>query len=282
MNRSYENLSSSQIIDGIGLGQEFVRAQRGQSDQIDAAANLSRVVSPERAAYEFARDPTRLNSRGFYEILRHNDGSARMTDFKAHMSGRMVIVLKRGQGQPKPQLFPAVVSIESKAQSALKLHIFENPWRPGGLTDLQRYILSGTAQAETTGIGQHGRLSDDKVETEHFLGLLNGAARTSEAKAWKTGIHPNHLYKTSNSSVPSRLSASDPETPGLIPGGHITTVSFNSLPAPQVIYWHEDLTGDKGVETGNQPNALKALQGLGYISLKEQKKVDNLKALLEV
>ncbi|HVS78754.1 MAG TPA: hypothetical protein VHD84_00480 [Candidatus Saccharimonadales bacterium] len=276
MNQIYTELSSSQITDEIGRSQEFVIAERGQIDQIDAAANLAGMVSPQQAAYEFARDPSRQNKRGFYEILRHNDGPDRLAAFRTHMAGRMVIVLKLAH------LFPAVVSVDKDQTAAIKLHIFENLWRPGGLTALQRYVLSGTAQAETKGVGEHGRLSDDKVEAEHFLGLLNGAARISEATTWRRGIHPNHSYRGNNSSVPSRLSEATAESPGLIPGGTITTVSFSRLPAPQVIYWHEDLLSERGIETGDQPDALKALQGLGYISLLEQKKDDNLRALLAV
>ena len=268
-----------QIEEGTGELTSFLGSERGGADGWDASINLAKVVSPERAAYEFAADVTRLNQFGYYEILRHDDEVGRVGQFNRFMAGRIVIAPSIRGG--RMQLFPAVVSLKSIGDpSNLRLHVLEKPLQADGLTEVQRISLSAAAQSETEGIGQHGRVTDDRVEAEHFLTVMRAAIDPVTARVWSSGTHPNHTWRQ-QASVLDVVSTPTQQAPSLMPS-RIKTVNFKGgLPTGYRLYWHDSLTsGDKSVETGNRANALVHAQGLGYLTLKDTGNVDNLRRLI--
>lgn len=283
-------LTQSHFEDAVAQTNAFLHTERGAAVDGDFASRQieQRIVTKSQAAEDVLTSArVRLPNAGDVHLavgrLTVGDQThvgARFDEAVAALPGYFVLL--PGNTSRGVDLFPAVVSEDGLKTDSLRLHVLAQPYR-SQVGAGASVVLSAAGQAETTGIGDHGRTSNDGVEAEHFATLLAAGSDPSVRAAWQSGQHVNHDWRQQagnsvTTQVSKRLFGND------IPQSTLTITRQQVESGKVQLFWHEGMrdpqTGTP--ETATKANALVIIQSLGFEALKERSpaNIDTVKRMI--
>lgn len=278
-----EHITPGRIEDAIDATNSFISQQRGAPlDGGFAGQQLhERIRSTAERAQQLLTETAHPNHSGLYVPL-HSKNEHRFSEAMNVLPGHIVLLPSRTIDKQGSAFYPAVVSEDSLAHNALRLHVIRQPYQQK-LLGSTRTLLSGAAQAETAGIGNHGRTPTDGVEAEHFTTLLTISGNERMRSQWASGNHINHTWRqheqTSVTSEMHRQLFSDE-----IPQTTITISQQDIASGTTALFWHDSLRDDNGYpEHAGKQDALIIVQALGFQALKDKrpKAINAVKEMLK-
>lgn len=268
--------------DAIAKADTFLHHERGVSlDGSDAGHAVEALLSPEEEAEQFLTAIRHPRYEGLYVPLSKLNSDA-FDNATALLAGRLVLVPSGMLHTGESHFYPAVVSPDSLLSSDLRMHILQQPYRPEHRT-VASFVLSAAGQSETPEVGKHTK-NNDGIEAEHFATLLTAGADATVANAWRNGVHSNHSWREDpKNSVTSTLIRT--VFGKQIPQTTLTITREDVVTGKALVLWHEGLRDqDSGApESATHSNALVALQGLGFLALRDTRPsgIATVKSLLQ-
>ncbi|MDB5169826.1 MAG: hypothetical protein JWN82_222 [Candidatus Saccharibacteria bacterium] len=278
-----EVFTQSHAEDAIARTNDFLLQERDTGLDGDFASQqvAGRVESVRDRARDLLESVPHPKLDGLYiPLSKHNAG--RFDEAATVLPGYLVLVPSAMVETGTSVFYPAVVSEDGFKHNALRLHVLKQPYR-----QQVRYgasvILSAAGQAETAGIGDHGRQSNDGVEVEHFATLLAAGSDPAVQQAWRSGEHVNHAWRQQRSSsvtteVSNRLFGND------IPQATITISKQQIEEGSAMLLWHRGMQDEQSgqPESATQHNALLVVQGLGFEALSNAnpRGIDDIRRLI--
>jgi hypothetical protein len=181
----------------------------------------------------------------------------------------------------RPILVPSVISPEAHTSPGImKLSSVREPYNGRGISRETWLQLSAAAQVETPGIGRE-RTDNIGAEAEHFLTIMSAAIDPATELLWRRsqtpgGSHPNHSWRETGNVVGAVGQR------GLYQKPLTTHIFRGSLPRSVQLLWHVGLQNEAGQAlAADQPEALRLMQGLGYLTLMDNHRLDTVKRLLK-
>lgn len=278
-----ELITQTKVEDAVAHAETFLGVERGLHIDGDFAGQqiADRIATVKDRAEEMLYSIPHPQLKGLYIPLSAYN-AAYFDEAAAVLPGYMVLIPSVLVDKGTSVFYPAVVSEDGLKSDALRLHVLRQPYRQQigyGMS----VVLSAAGQSETSGIGDHGRKSNDGIEAEHFNTLLVAGIDADIATAWQSQIHSNHVWRNqANNSVTTevsrRLFGAD------IPQSTVTITREQIASGNAMLLWHEGMRdGVSGQpETAAQDNALVVIQALGYEALREHSpgSLDTVKRLL--
>lgn len=277
-----EYITPTRIEDAIDSVHTFISKERGSDlDGGFASTQLhERILSTSELAEQLFTETPHPNFPGLYVLL-HNKIDQEFNEALHVLPGHILLLPSITVDKKDSSFYPAVVSEDSVSLGALRLHVLCQPYKKT-LTTGARTILSGAAQAETKGIGNHNRTANDSIEAEHFTALLTISGNDTLASKWVDGDHVNHAWRQNkNTSVTSEMHKNI--FGNEIPQTTITITQQDIINGKAALFWHESLRGhnDRPEHAGKQ-DALIMVQALGFQALKANspRSIDTIKGML--
>lgn len=277
-----ETITQSQIEDAVDTASSFITQERGTSLDGSFASTYMRekITSTAELAEQLLTETPHPSLPGLYVPL--HSGTQQQFEESLHvLPGHIVLLPSAFVDRKDSAFYPAIVSEDSIAHNALRLHVLRQPYKKQ-LLGSSRTILSGAAQAETKGVGSHGRTANDGVEAEHFTALMTISSSEQSITNWANGYHVNHGWRSGKqTSVTSEMHRQIFEDE--IPQTTITITKQDILNKRAAVYWHESLRGTDGKpEHGSTTDALIIIQALGFQALKEKRPraLDSIKTMI--
>lgn len=278
-----EIITQSKVEDAIASTNAFLSTERGATLDGEFASNqvAERVATVAERAQAVLQSVPHPKLDGLYVPLsKHNATS--FSEAATVLPGYFVLIPSALVERGTSVFYPAVVSEDGIKTSDIRLHVLKQPYRQH-IRYGTSMVLSAAGQSETSGIGEHGRKSNDGVEAEHFSTLLAAGSDTTVQNAWMAGQHINHTWRKQaknsvTAEVSRRLFGSD------IPQTTLTITKQDIEAGKAMLLWHDGMRDEQlgAPETATKDKALVVMQGLGYEALRRTNPqgVDNVKRLL--
>jgi hypothetical protein len=279
-----EHISQTRIEDALAEATSFLGAERGVNLDGDFASSQleQRVTSTSERAEILLQATPHPTLEGLYVPLHKKNAAAKYDEAVAALPGYMILIPSNLVETGTSVFYPAVVSEDGVKNQQLRLHVLKQPYRQY-VSKHASVTLSAAGQAETTGIGEHGRTATEGIEAEHFTTLLTAGIDDNIRDAWQAGVHNNHVWRTNqSSSVTGEMSKRlfTENTPQ-------TTITITRQDVEQgraTLLWHEGMRNQSNGKPENaaRDKALVIVQGLGFQALKAQnpRGIDTVKRLL--
>lgn len=278
-----EIITQPRAEDAIAKTNAFLAAERGVAIDGGFAGNqiTERTTAAQERAQAILYSVPHPNLDGLYVPLsKHN--ANRYDEAATVLPGYLVLVPSALVERGTSVFYPAVVSEDGLKNQELRLHVLRQPYNRG-IGYGASMVLSAAGQSETRGIGDHGRITSDGVEAEHFATLLAAGSDPAVQSAWQSGRHINHQWREQSANsvtaeVSKRLFGQE------IPQATITVTRQQIEKGQAMLLWHEGMRDSQTgrPETATKDMALVVIQGLGYEALRAHSPqgIDNVKRLI--
>lgn len=264
-----EMITQTRVEDAVAHTTDFLHKERGAQIDGDYASRQlrQRIATTQERAGAFLMAVPRPRGNGFYAPLSRYNAN-QFQEAVTSLPGYFVLVPSALVERGPSAFYPAVVSEDGLMSQSLRLHVLHQAYhcQIGRATGV---VLSSAGQAETKGIGEHGRQSHDGVEAEHFATLLTISGNPTLLTGWRNGEHINHRWRQApRQSITGQLTNTLLHTD--VRQSTLTLRQQDFEHNRAMLLWHEGMRDTNGnAAAATYPGALVVIQSLGYEALSQ-------------